>query len=72
MTIDAIDFDQLSTGTLALVAPPIADHLGPTYSMRVWSIVFNIDVVIQTASETSWMQVALSTLVAGACRCPSQ
>ena len=62
------DFNQLSIGTLAgaLAVAPIADHIGRKYSMSVWSIVFIIGVIIQMASETSWVQVALGRLVAGA------
>ena len=68
MTIDFTDFNQLSIGTLAgaLAVAPIADHIGRKYSMSVWSIVFIIGVIIQMASETSWVQVTLGRLVAGA------
>ena len=68
MIIDFTDFNQLSIGTLAgaLAVAPIADHIGRKYSMSVWSIVFIIGVIIQMASETSWVQVALGRLVAGA------
>lgn len=34
--------------------------------MCVWSIVFIIGVIIQMASETSWVQIAIGRLVAGA------
>ena len=34
--------------------------------MTVWSIVFIVGVIIQMASETSWVQVAIGRLVAGA------
>lgn len=58
----------LSIGTLAgaLAVAPIADHIGRKYSMTVWSVVFIIGVIIQMASETSWVQVAIGRLVAGA------
>lgn len=34
--------------------------------MSVWSVVFIIGVIIQMASETSWVQIAIGRLVAGA------
>ena len=34
--------------------------------MTVWSIVFTVGVIIQMASQTSWVQVAIGRLIAGA------
>lgn len=58
----------LSIGTLAgaLAVAPIADRIGRKFSMCVWCIVFSIGVIIQMASETSWVQIAIGRLVAGA------
>ncbi|KAM0794499.1 general substrate transporter [Usnea florida] len=58
----------LSIGSLigALTVAPIADHIGRRLSMTVWSIVFIVGVIIQMASQTSWVQVAIGRLVAGA------
>ncbi|KAL9131835.1 MAG: hypothetical protein Q9175_006670 [Cornicularia normoerica] len=58
----------LSIGTLAgaLAVAPIADRIGRKYSMSVWSTVFIVGVIIQMASETSWVQIAIGRLVAGA------
>ncbi|KAF6231731.1 hypothetical protein HO173_010033 [Letharia columbiana] len=58
----------LSIGTLAgaLAVAPIADRIGRKFSMCVWCIVFIIGVIIQMASETSWVQIAIGRLVAGA------
>ncbi len=55
---------QLSIGTLAgaLAVAPIADRIGRKYSMSVWSTVFVIGVIIQMASETSWVQIAIGRL----------
>jgi len=59
---------QLSIGTLAgaLVVAPIADRIGRKYSMTFWSLVFMVGVVVQIASSTSWQQVAVGRLIAGA------
>lgn len=58
----------LSIGTLAgaLAVAPIADRIGRKFSMCVWCIVFSIGVIIQMASETSWVQIAIGRLIAGA------
>ena len=68
LTIDHADIWQLSIGTLigALTVAPIADHIGRKFSMTVWSIVFTVGVIIQMASQTSWVQVAIGRLIAGA------
>ncbi|CAF9918821.1 hexose transporter hxt1 [Imshaugia aleurites] len=57
----------LSIGTLAgaLAVAPIADRIGRKYSMSVWSTVFIVGVIIQMASETSWVQIAIGRLIAG-------
>ena len=34
--------------------------------MTVWSVVFTVGVIIQMASQTSWVQVAIGRLIAGA------
>lgn len=68
IAVNPPNINQLSIGTLAgaLAVAPIADHIGRKYSMSVWSIVFIVGVIIQMASDRSWVQVAIGRLVAGA------
>ncbi|KAF2479884.1 general substrate transporter [Neohortaea acidophila] len=57
----------LSIGTLvgSVAAGPIADAFGRKKSIITWCVVFIIGVIIQIATMTSWIQIAVGRLVAG-------
>jgi len=57
----------LSIGTLlgAIMAGPIADRLGRKMSIVLWNIIFIVGVIIQIATSSSWVQLAVGRLIAG-------
>ncbi|KAJ5925153.1 Low-affinity glucose transporter HXT1 [Penicillium verhagenii] len=57
----------LSIGTMigALVAAPIADRIGRKFSISFWAIINMVGIIVQIASTTSWVQVAMGRWVMG-------
>ncbi|PYH78203.1 monosaccharide transporter [Aspergillus uvarum CBS 121591] len=57
----------LSIGTMigALTAAPIADRFGRKLSISFWSLIHIVGIIIQIATSTSWVQVAMGRWVAG-------
>ncbi|KAL6239226.1 hypothetical protein BDW75DRAFT_227366 [Aspergillus navahoensis] len=57
----------LCIGTMigALVAAPIADRIGRKLSMSFWSIVHIVGIIIQIATDSNWVQIAMGRWVAG-------
>jgi len=57
----------LSIGTLfgALVAAPIADHIGRKYSIAWWCMIVNVGIIVQIASTDKWYQIMMGRFVAG-------
>ncbi|OJJ76408.1 hypothetical protein ASPBRDRAFT_116879 [Aspergillus brasiliensis CBS 101740] len=57
----------LCIGTMigALVAAPIADRMGRKLSICLWSIIHIVGIIIQIATDSNWVQVAMGRWVAG-------
>ncbi|KAL4751657.1 hypothetical protein BDW72DRAFT_88513 [Aspergillus terricola var. indicus] len=57
----------LCIGTMigALVAAPIADRIGRKLSMSFWSIIHIVGIIIQIATDSNWVQIAMGRWVAG-------
>ncbi|KAG2413586.1 hypothetical protein HFD88_002775 [Aspergillus terreus] len=57
----------LCIGTMigALVAAPIADRIGRRMSISFWSVIHIVGIIIQIATDSNWVQVAMGRWVAG-------
>lgn len=57
----------LCIGTMigALVAAPIADRIGRKLSMTFWSIIHIVGIIVQIATDSNWVQIAMGRWVAG-------
>ncbi|KAL4870027.1 hypothetical protein BDV12DRAFT_166908 [Aspergillus spectabilis] len=57
----------LSIGTMigALIAAPLADRVGRKMSITFWSVIHIVGIIIQIATDSNWVQVAMGRWVAG-------
>ena len=49
----------------AIIAGPLADRLGRRVSIVFWDVIFIVGVIIQIATNSAWVQLAIGRLVAG-------
>lgn len=49
----------------ALVAAPIADRIGRKLSMSFWSVIHMVGIIVQIATDSNWVQIAMGRWVAG-------
>ncbi|KAL4783630.1 general substrate transporter [Aspergillus varians] len=57
----------LCIGTMigALSAAPIADRIGRKFSMSFWSLIHMVGIIVQIATDSNWVQIAMGRWVAG-------